>query len=203
MLELKYFPIDHVLRELAEEVKKEEFGKRLDDTLNSMIKLMVEKRGLGLAANQAGFTKKFFVLDMKALKERQIGHLKFDKDLLYEGKYLKIVNPIFIEKHGEMISEEGCLSVPGIYKKIKRYAFVILKGYTPYGEEFVIEAEGIVAKALQHEFDHLKGTLFIDYLTSLQKRMFLPKYLKNLSKIVGKKVTFSDVSRFESLKKNK
>ncbi|HIP92981.1 MAG TPA: peptide deformylase [Desulfurobacteriaceae bacterium] len=201
MLELKYFPVDPVLREKAKKVEDSEFGKKLDETLNDMIKLMVEKKGLGLAANQAGFTKRFFVLDMKALKERQVGHLKFDKDLLDEGRYLKIVNPEFIEKQGEMVSEEGCLSIPGVYKKVKRYSFVILKGYTPYKEEFIIEAEGIVAKALQHEFDHLQGTLFIDYLSPLQKRMFLPKYLKNLSKIVGRKVTFLDVSRFESLKK--
>ncbi|HIC87498.1 MAG TPA: peptide deformylase [Aquificae bacterium] len=201
MLELKYFPIDPVLREKAQKVEDSEFGHKLDEVLNNMIKLMVEKRGLGLAANQAGFTKRFFVLDMKALKERQVGHLKFDKDLLYEGRYLKIVNPEFIERQGEMVSEEGCLSIPGVYKKVKRNSFVILKAYTPYREEFIIEAEGIVAKALQHEFDHLQGTLFIDYLSPLQKRMFLPKYLKNLSKIVGRKVTFLDVSRFESLKK--
>jgi len=201
MLELKYFPIDLVLREKAKKVEDNEFGSKLDEILNNMIKLMVEKKGLGLAANQAGFTKRFFVLDMKALKERQVGYLKFDKDLLYEGKYLKIVNPEFVEKQGEMISEEGCLSIPGVYKKVKRNSFVVLKAYTPYKEEFTIEAEGIVAKALQHEFDHLQGTLFIDYLSPLQKRMFLPKYLKNLSKIVGRKVTFLDVSRFESLRK--
>ena len=201
MLSLKYYPVDVVLREISKNVNQSEFGENLDKLLDEMINVMKEKKGLGLAANQVGLTKRFFVLDMKALKERQIGHLKFDKDLLKDGKYLKVINPKFIEKQGEIVSEEGCLSVPGVYKKIKRASFVVLEAYTPYGEKFTIEAEGIVAKALQHEYDHLDGTLFIDYLTPTQKRMFLPKYLKNLSKILGRKVTFADVSKFEALKK--
>ncbi|MEO2082791.1 MAG: peptide deformylase, partial [Desulfurobacteriaceae bacterium] len=120
----------------------------------------------GLAANQVSILKRVVVIDLHSGKEKQ-------------GKeQMVFINPQIVEERGEVVQEEGCLSLPGLYKKVKRAAFVKVKAQNLEGEEFEVEAEGLLARALQHEIDHLNGILFIDRLSPLQKRLALEKFKK-------------------------
>ncbi|WP_457681463.1 peptide deformylase [Thermovibrio sp.] len=152
---------------LKTEAKRiEEFNSELKEFVEDMFDTMYKKGGVGLAANQVGVLKRVFVLDLNAGKEAQ-GREK-----------LIFVNPQIIHSEGEIVAEEGCLSLPGLWKKVKRAAKVIIKAQDLEGKEFQLEAEGLLARALQHELDHLNGIVFIDRLSPLQRRLALEKYKK-------------------------
>ncbi len=161
--EIRIYP-DEVLKQRADEVK--EFGKEIKELVQDMFETMYEKGGVGLAANQVGVLKRVVVIDLHSGKEKQ-------------GKeQMVFINPQIVEERGEVVQEEGCLSLPGLYKKVKRAAFVKVKAQNLEGKEFEVEAEGLLARALQHEIDHLNGILFIDRLSPLQKRLALEKFKK-------------------------
>jgi len=131
-----------------------------------MFETMYKRGGVGLAANQVGVLKRVVVIDINSGKENQ-------------GKEkIVLINPEIVALEGEEIKEEGCLSLPGLYRKVKRAAFVKVKAQNLDGEEFTIEGEGLLARALQHEIDHLNGIVFIDRLSPLQKRLALEKFKK-------------------------
>jgi peptide deformylase len=152
ILEVKTFP-DNILRQKAEPVEKidDEIIKLLDD----MVETMYDQRGVGLAAPQVGISKRIIVVDTSAGEE--------------ECQLMRLINPEIIEGEGEQIAEEGCLSVPGEYEKVRRYEKVVLKAMNEQGEEFTLPAEGFLARAFQHEIDHLEGILFIDKLPSFKR----------------------------------
>ncbi len=157
------YPAD-VLKEKAEEV--EEFNQEVRDLVNDMFETMYKRGGVGLAANQVGVLKRVIVIDLHSRTEKQ-------------GKeQLVLINPEIISQEGEVVKEEGCLSLPGLYRKVKRAAYVKVKAQNVEGEEFELEAEGLLARALQHEIDHLNGIVFIDRLSPIQKRLALEKYRK-------------------------
>ncbi len=157
------YPAD-VLKEKAEEVK--EFNQEVRDLVNDMFETMYKRGGVGLAANQVGVLKRVIVIDLHSRTEKQ-------------GKeQLVLINPEIISQEGEVVKEEGCLSLPGLYRKVKRAAYVKVKAQNVEGEEFELEAEGLLARALQHEIDHLNGIVFIDRLSPIQKRLALEKYRK-------------------------
>lgn len=157
------YPND-VLKTKAEEVK--EFNDEIRNLVNDMFETMYKRGGVGLAANQVGVLKRVVVIDLYSKTERQ-------------GKeQIVLINPEIIAKEGEIVKEEGCLSLPGLYKKVKRAAYVKVKAQNLEGEEFEIEGEGLLARALQHEIDHLNGIVFIDRLSPLQKRLALERYKK-------------------------
>lgn len=150
---------DKVLRETSTPVEKidEEILKILDD----MVDTMKDAQGVGLAAPQVGINKNMFVLD--------IG----------DGKIRKIINPEFIEISKEEVeNEEGCLSIPGIYKKVRRAERVKLKYLNEKGEEVVEEGTELLGRAFQHEYDHLKGELFVDKISPVAKRLVSSKLSK-------------------------
>jgi len=132
---------DPVLRTDTKPVK--EITDKTKRLLKDMADTMYDADGVGLAAPQIGVSKKMFVVD--------IG----------EG-LISLVNPEIIESSGEDIDEEGCLSIPGEAGDVLRAEQIVIKGLNPEGEEVKIEANGLLARALQHEFDHLNGALFID-----------------------------------------
>ncbi|KXS43322.1 MULTISPECIES: peptide deformylase [unclassified Candidatus Frackibacter] len=132
---------DPVLRTDTKPVK--EITDKTKRLLKDMADTMYDADGVGLAAPQIGVSKKMFVVD--------IG----------EG-LISLVNPEIIESSGEDIDEEGCLSIPGEAGDVLRAEKIVIKGLNPEGEEVKIEANGLLARALQHEFDHLNGVLFID-----------------------------------------
>ncbi len=147
---------DPVLREKAKPVEK--INEEVERLIEDMAETMYEAKGLGLAANQIGELRRIFVLD---LKQR-------------EGKpeLLVFINPEIVSSEGELYEEEGCLSIPGYAAKIKRKAKVRVRALDRTGKPFEMELEGLGARAVQHELDHLDGILYIDYLSPLKKNLF-------------------------------
>ncbi len=122
----------------------ENFDEKLSVLIDDMIETLHKKEdAVGLAAVQIGILKNVIVIDVG------------------QG-VLEIVNPSIVEKKGEQIEYEGCLSYPEIYKKVKRPAYVKVKAYDRNGKEYTIEGEGLLARALCHEIDHLNGIVFLD-----------------------------------------
>jgi len=132
---------DDILRKKCREV--DEIDNRLLTLIEDMKETMYEADGVGLAAPQVGILKRLFIVD--------IG----------EGP-LVFINPEIIETSGTQTDEEGCLSLPGETKEVVRPNYVRARALNEKGEEFEIEAEELLARAILHEYDHLNGTLFID-----------------------------------------
>ena len=134
---------DPVLRARATEVT--DIDGKLAKLADDMLATMYEAPGLGLAAPQVGVQKRLFVYDVG------------------EGP-MTIVNPEIVESHGEWAYDEGCLSIPGLAFELLRPKEVHLRGYDLEGNEVSIEADELLARAFQHEMDHLDGVLFIERL---------------------------------------
>ena len=140
---------DDVLRKRCREV--EEIDDRLLTLIEDMKETMYDADGVGLAAPQVGILKRLFVID--------IG----------EGP-LVFINPEIVETSGSQIDEEGCLSLPGETEEVMRPNYVRARALNEKGEEFEIEAEELLARAILHEYDHLNGTLFIDRAKAPSKK---------------------------------
>lgn len=134
-------------------------GKNEKDTLQQMVKAMYLNRGIGLAAPQVGINKQLAVVD--------IG----------DKKLIQLINPVVIESEGTEMMEEGCLSIPNIYIQVKRAKRIKIKSLDENGEEFNMEAADLLARAILHEIDHLKGRLIIDYLNPIKRFFILRKRL--------------------------
>ena len=132
---------DEVLRKICKPVK--EITPNLLTLLDDMADTMYEANGVGLAAPQVGILKRAVVID--------IG----------EG-LVELINPVILETSGSQIDDEGCLSVPGKYAPVERPNYVKVKAMDRNGDEFIIEGEELMARALCHEIDHLDGILYID-----------------------------------------
>lgn len=132
---------DDILRKKCREVDK--IDERIKTLVEDMKETMYDADGVGLAGPQVGVLKRLFVVD--------IG----------EGP-LVFINPVIVETSGSQIDEEGCLSLPGRSSKVMRPNYVRARALDENGEEFEIEAEELLARAILHEYDHLNGTLFID-----------------------------------------
>lgn len=162
---------DKVLRQKAEPVDK--ISPELKEFIEDLTYTMYETDGVGLAAPQVGVSKRIFVVD--AFWFREGGK----KDPLI------LINPEFTEFEGVADAEEGCLSLPDIYEKVTRAAKVRIRGLNQDGEMISYEADGLFARALQHEFDHLDGVLFVDKISKLKKIM-IKKKLKELESTTSK-----------------
>jgi len=164
-LEIKKYP-DSVLRKKALEIK--EVTDKEVRLFEEMLFTMRHFAGIGLAAPQIGITKSLIVVD--------IG----------EGA-IRLANPVIMKTKGLGAKwEEGCLSIPGIGVSIARPEEIIVSGLNELGEVIELEAQGLLARVLQHEIDHLRGKLIIDYLGLLEKMMLLkPKFWKAKDKYVN------------------
>ncbi len=158
---------DPVLREKAEPVK--EIDREIKNLVADMITTIQDANGLGLAAPQVGVSKRIFIVDLSALDLAESLRVFINPD-----------NPEILEKSGEVVLEEGCLSFPGIYQKISRPEQVKIRATDIDGNLFEMEASGMMARAILHEYDHLEGKLFIDYLSSISRALIKGK-LKKLS----------------------
>jgi peptide deformylase len=148
ILEIKKYP-DPVLKQKTEEVK--EISKEIEVLIGNMVETMQKKDGLGLAAPQVGVAKKIIVVQSSK------GPMAF-------------INPCIISKSKEKeIVEEGCLSFPGVWLKIKRSKGVEINALNIEGKEINLKAVGLLARILQHEIDHLEGKLIINRLSFFQK----------------------------------
>jgi peptide deformylase len=143
---------DPVLRKKTHAITT--FDDALRDTFLDMFQTMYAAPGIGLAANQVGLTGQFAVIDIQPEGKR---------------KPIVIVNPVIEERSGTLFEEEGCLSIPGFAAPIKRAARVRVRAIDQNGLPIVIEGEGLMARCLQHEIDHLNGRFYIDHLPLLQR----------------------------------
>ncbi|HSN39164.1 MAG TPA: peptide deformylase [Burkholderiales bacterium] len=139
---------------------------RVDDNIRKLIKDMAQTMyaapGIGLAATQVDVHKRVIVIDISETHDQ-----------------LKVfVNPRILEASGEAECEEGCLSVPGVYEKVRRAERVKVTALDAEGQPFTLEADGLLAVCVQHEIDHLQGKVFVEYLSRLKQRRILAKLKK-------------------------
>ncbi len=163
ILEIKKYP-DKVLKEKAKPV--DNIDGQIQLLIENMIETMHFARGIGLAANQIGVLKRLCVIDVSSRDEK--------------GSLIVLINPLILGKEGIIEGEEGCLSIPGYMTTIRRAEKVFVKGFNREGKDLEIEGTGLLARALQHEIDHLDGLLFIDRMSPIKREFFKRRYKKFL-----------------------
>ncbi|EGO63248.1 peptide deformylase [Acetonema longum] len=139
---------DPVLKERAQAVTK--IDRKVKELLDNMAQTMYGAEGVGLAAPQVGILLRIVVIDAG------------------EG-LVELINPEIVESDGTQVASEGCLSIPGVYGDVERYADVTVEGLNRSGKKIRIAANGLLARALQHEIDHLNGILFIERAKTVYK----------------------------------
>jgi peptide deformylase len=159
ILEILHFP-DPRLRKPAEPVA--EVDDEIRQIVDDMFETMYEAPGIGLAANQVNIQKQIIVIDVSQEKDQP----------------LCLINPEIIERDGEEEMEEGCLSVPGVYETVQRARHIRVRALDRDGNAFELEDDDLLAVCIQHEMDHLKGKLFVDYLSSLKRQRIQKKLEK-------------------------
>jgi len=163
VLEIKKYP-EKILKQKTSPLKN--IDAAVQHLIDDMIETMCAARGVGLAANQVGALQKLCVIDLRS-KETKM-------------PLIVLINPLIVEKEGVVDAEEACLSVPGYMTTLKRAEKVLVRGIDREGREIEIEGEGLLARALQHEIDHLEGILFIDRLSPIKREFFKRRYKKFL-----------------------
>jgi peptide deformylase len=158
ILEIKEYG-ESILREKALSVK--EITPEILSLIRDMAETMYTASGVGLAALQVGVPKRIILVDGE------------------EDGLIVLINPIIVKSEGEVVAEEGCLSVPDIYSQVKRSSKVTIKALNENGDPIEITEEGLTARALQHEIDHLDGILFIDRIGRMERQILLNKLKKN------------------------
>ena len=148
----------------------EKISEDIFELVDNMIETMLKEEGLGLAANQVGSLLRIFVINAAPKEETP--------------KPVALINPEIVEKDGVGIEEEGCLSFPGLYLKLTRAGHVRVRAKNLYNEDILYETNGVLARAIQHEMDHLDGKLFIDYNETEEN---LKKYLDDVNSNRGDK----------------
>lgn len=145
-----------------------DFGPELQELVDDMAETMYAAPGVGLAATQLGIAKRVFLIDIATGDD--------------EPSDLRVfVNPEILETSGEVSWEEGCLSFPGVHQEIDRAERVKVRARDRDGKLFELEADGLLAVAIQHENDHLEGKLMVDHLGMLKKRMVHRQMVKRAS----------------------
>lgn len=159
ILNVLRFP-DERLRTVAKPV--EQIDSDIKQLVKDMFETMRDENGIGLAATQVNVHKRVVVMDVS---ENQ------DTPRVF-------INPEITHMDGKTISEEGCLSVPNNYAKVERSEHIVVKALDETGKEYSLEADGLLAICIQHELDHLKGKLFVDYLSPLKRQRIRAKLEK-------------------------
>lgn len=167
ILKILTFP-DPRLREVAKPVEK--FGPDLKKLAEDMLETMYDANGIGLAAPQIGELVRMLVIDTRPRDEKG---RRYKQDEMSEMESavtqpLVLINPEIIKGEGKTTFDEGCLSVPGYYETVERFNVVEVKAYDVDGKEFTLKTDGLLAICIQHEMDHLEGTLFIDHLSFIK-----------------------------------
>ncbi len=158
-LKILRFP-DARLRTKAKPVA--EVTDKTREFLDDMLETMYDAPGIGLASTQVNVHKQIVVIDVSE-----------EKDEPY-----CFINPVITHKEGEEVCEEGCLSVPEYYAEVSRAEKVTVEALDRDGKTFTLDADGLLAVCIQHELDHLKGKLFVDYLSPLKQKRLLKKIEK-------------------------
>ena len=142
------------------------FDEQLKRLVREMAETMYAAPGIGLAATQVDVHKQVIVVDVSERRDSLV----------------VLVNPQIVETSGISDIEEGCLSVPGIYETVERAERVKVRAYDQNGTPFTLEAQGLLAVCIQHEMDHLKGQVFVEYLSQLKQQRIRAKLTKQLRK---------------------
>ena len=142
------------------------FDEQLKRLVREMAETMYAAPGIGLAATQVDVHKQVIVVDVSERRDSLV----------------VLVNPQIVETSGISDIEEGCLSVPGIYETVERAERVKVRAYDQNGTSFTLEAQGLLAVCIQHEMDHLKGQVFVEYLSQLKQQRIRAKLTKQLRK---------------------
>jgi len=159
ILDVLIYPDDN-LAKVCQPV--ETIDAQLNTFIDNMFDTMYEHEGIGLAAPQVNVLKRVITIDIEGDKINQI----------------VLINPEIIESSGETGIEEGCLSIPGCRALVPRKEKLTVKALNRQGQEFVLEADGLLAICIQHEIDHLNGVLFVDHISQLKRQRIKEKMLK-------------------------
>ncbi len=159
ILDILIYPDDN-LAKVCQPV--ETIDAQLNTFIDNMFDTMYEHEGIGLAAPQVNVLKRVITIDIEGDKTNQI----------------VLINPEIIESSGETGIEEGCLSIPGCRALVPRKEKLTVKALNRQGQEFVLEADGLLAICIQHEIDHLNGVLFVDHISQLKRQRIKEKMLK-------------------------
>lgn len=138
------------------------FDEEIRKLAANMAETMYAAPGVGLAATQVDIHKQLIVIDLSETRDQlQV-----------------LINPQILESRGKSDCEEGCLSVPGIFEKVARAEWVKVRAFDASGKSFIIDANGMLSVCIQHEMDHLKGRVFVEYLSRLKQNRILSKLKK-------------------------
>lgn len=154
---------DKKLREKSKTVEK--FDEKLHQLLDAMYDVMMNSNGIGLAAIQVAHAKRALILNIPDEESEQ------SKENLIE-----MINPVIVKKDGEIVYQEGCLSVPSFYEDISRFDNITVNFQDRDANTKTLEASGLLSVAIQHEMDHLNGVLFIDKLSYSRRKKFEKEY---------------------------
>jgi peptide deformylase len=154
------------LEQKAEEIS--EITEEIRQLAHDMAEAMYDDKGIGLAAPQVGESVCLIIMDLSGPEER--------------SELMTLVNPRIEEREGEVVSEEGCLSFPELFIKIRRSEKVTAKGLNLEGEEVTLHADGMLAVCLQHEIDHLHGRVILDHASRLKRSLYEKKVKKHMDK---------------------
>lgn len=153
---------DSLLHQPAREVER--FDSSLQTLVDDMVETMYAAPGIGLAATQIGVPLRVLVIDLSVGRD--------PKGLI------ALVNPVWVERDGMQLEEEGCLSVPGFNATVVRPAHAVVKGFDTRGEVQTVEGTDLLARALQHEMDHLDGVVFVDRLRGIKRDLIVRRITK-------------------------
>lgn len=142
----------------------EQITPEVQALVDDMIATMYAAPGIGLAAPQVGVSSRVFVIDLSVGRD--------------PSALLTMINPVFVEREGMQLEDEGCLSVPGFNATVPRPARVVVDGLDRHGRAQRLEGTGLLARAFQHEMDHLDGTVFIDRLRGIQRDLIVRRIRK-------------------------
>ena len=152
---------NETLREVCSLVQGDDFGSQMEAFIQEMWAIMEEAKGVGLAAPQIGVLKNILVY--KTIGEET-------------EKFEYLINPKIVATEGKVFSEEGCLSLPGVFAKVERFKKITVEGQDFQGKPMVKETEAFSSVIIQHESDHLVGKLFIDRLSLIKRKLLLARY---------------------------
>jgi peptide deformylase len=153
---------DNVLHQNAKPVA--EITAEIQTLIDDMVETMYAAPGIGLAAPQVGVPLRIFVIDLSVGRD--------------PNGLITMINPVFVERDGMQLEDEGCLSIPGFNATVARPQRVVVRGLDRQGQEHTREGTGLLARAFQHEIDHLDGTLFVDRLRGIKRDLIVRKIRK-------------------------
>ncbi len=166
MLEVVTYP-NKILKQVSKPVER--FDSELHKLLDDMYETMIAKNGVGLAAIQVAVPLRALIIDIGDEEGKQ-----------QENTKIEVINPEFLEWEGSQKDIEGCLSVPDYFDDVERYAKVKVKFFDRFGKEHIMDADGLLGVAFQHETDHLDGHLFVERLDYIRRKKFEKEWKKLL-----------------------